>query len=776
MIKLTFLSASMPLTKTFTMKDSVVHKQDYPNAKNFTSVEVEIKSLADMYKQLCEMAVAQSKPCLLKGKVTHPLNNEPRKGKMPADTATQWVCLDLDEAPFSSPSEFMRAVGLADVSHIVQYSSSYKVKNSKKLSCHIFALLSKPMKPQELKSWLMTLNLDTPVLEQALTLSGQRSALHWPLDRTTCQNDKLLFIATPTFIGMKDPVRLTERIQFVKAKRDDIDVSKMAMKSMTLLNKAIREKINALRATLGMDPLRAKLKIAGEDTIQPGADEADKYEIVEEDDELIRLNIGDGDSRAYWIFKNNFELIRNFKGEPFTHLKDVLPDLYKQLSGTATTNNGTSTLDQSTGTTLLAFRDKATSKYYSGVWEPDNNSLELHMVDNKDMLTDFLMEHQVPAPPYIPTWNMHFDPQSDVVVDADAKRVNTFVLPPLMRQAKKGTYPLIQRILDHAIGTGPIQEHFLNWLAVIIQHRVKTKTAWILHGNEGTGKGLIVNSVLTPIMKQYVVQVRVDELISEFNGWAERALIGFIDEIEVDALEQGKPTEGKIRNLITEPMLSIRRMRTNAYNAPSFINLILSSNKPHPVRIPPSDRRFNVAQFQPKRFKTTTHEVEVELPKEVQAFANYLLTRRADVNLAAQIIESEDRNLIKSLSMTSVDHIANAITSGNLAALTEYLPDENNHDPVASMYAALMKSFIVNKENKITRDQLRILFEHTIGKVPEGANKFTRFLAHHGLHTKRIKIDNVSHYGVQTSWHLSAEDNAELLKRFKLPANIRRVK
>jgi hypothetical protein len=776
LIKLTFLSAAMPLTKTFTMKDGVVHKQDYPNAKNFTSVEVEITSLVDMYKQLCEMAVAPSKPCLLKGKTTHPLKNEPRKGKMPADTATQWVCLDLDEAPFSSPSEFMRAVGLADVSHIVQYSSSYRIKNSKKLSCHIFAILSKPMKPQELKSWLTTLNLETPVLEQALSLSGQRSALHWSLDRTTCQNDKLLFIATPTFIGMKDPARLTERIQFVKGKRDTIDVSKMAMKSMTILNKAAREKTNSLRVAAGIDPLRSKLKVVGEDSIQPGADEADKYEIVDEDDEIIRLNIGDGDSRAYWIFKHNFELIRNFKGEPFTYLKEVLPDLYKQLAGTATSNDGTSTLDQSTGTTLLAFREKATSKYYAGIWEPEQQKLELNMVDNKDMLTDFLMEHQVPDPPYIPTWEMHFNPSSPVIVDIDAKRVNTFVLPPLMREAKKGAYPMIQRVLDHAVGTGAVQEHFLNWLAVIIQHRIKTKTAWILHGTEGTGKGLIVNDVLTPILQKYVVVTRVDELISEFNGWCERGLIAFIDEIEVDALEQGKPTEGKIRNLITEPTLSIRRMRTNAYNAPSYINLILSSNKPHPVRIPIGDRRFNVGQFQPVRFKTTTHEVENVLPKEVPGFAHYLLTRKADINLAAQILESEDRDLIKQLSMTSVDHIANAIVKGELSALAEYLPDENNHDPIASMYAALVRSFIVSNQRSITRDQLRIIFEHTVGKVPEGANKFTRFLAHHGLHTKRIKIDNVPHYGVQTTWHASKEDIAEWTKRFKLPTNIRRIK
>lgn len=771
----------MPLTKTFTMRDGQVSASGYPNAKNFNSVELETKTLADFYKHLMVMAGDQSKPSLLKGGTTHVLKNESRKGKMPADRATQWVCLDLDEAPFSSHEEFMRAVGLQDVSYIVQYSASYKVKTTKKLNCHIFALLSAPMKPQELKSWLTTLNLDTPALEQGISLSGTRAALHWPLDITVCQNDKLIYIAPPIFINMKDPVRLTERINYVKNKYDAINVTKMGMKSMTILNKKTREKLNALRTASGLDPLKSKLKVVGENTVQTGVDEADYYEIVDEDDEIIRLNIGaTGDSRAYWVFKNDFELLRNFKGEPFTPLKEILPDFYKQLSGTGQVNTGTSTLDQATGTTLLAFRDKTTSKYYSGVWAPEDHRLELNQVSNKEMLIDFLMEHQVPTPPYIPTWDIYFNPQDDVVVDTDAKRINTFVLPKLMRRGVKGTYPLIQRIIDHAIGTGPVQEHFLNWLAVIIQYRIKTKTAWILHGTEGTGKGLIVNEVLKPIMQQYVTAIRTKDLVSEFNEWIEKSLIVFVDEVEVTTMEDEEGAGGKIRNLITEPVLSIRRMRTDAYNAENFSNFILASNKLVPVRIPPGDRRFNVAQFQNEKFAITTREVRQQIPKEISAFTYYLLHRTADMDLAATVLKTEDRERLQSLSIGNADRIGMILAEGDLLDLASLLPDEANHEPLADGFRSLVRRFAIENKTSITRDELRIIFEYAIGPryIPQGAQPFAQFLKRHiPTAIKSIKVDGEVHRNsIKVNWKITQVERLELQRRMKLPVKPRLVK
>ena len=145
-INLTFLSASLPLTKTIEkLSDGTLHKSPYPLITNFTSETVEVKNIQEFHAALLYRATHKRKPCLLKGKLTRELVAESRKGTTVTNDKTQWVCLDIDDARFSSPDEVMRALALDDISYVVQYSSSYKLGGSKNLSCHIFFLLDGPV-------------------------------------------------------------------------------------------------------------------------------------------------------------------------------------------------------------------------------------------------------------------------------------------------------------------------------------------------------------------------------------------------------------------------------------------------------------------------------------------------------------------------------------------------------------------------------------------------------------------------------------------------------
>lgn len=768
MIKLTFLKAGLPLTKTIKADGT---KTPYPFVSKFTSEEITIKTLADFYKHLVAKAADASKPCLLKGNLSEQIVNAPRKGLMPPNTQTRWVCFDLDDAPFSAPEEFLKAVKLDKVSHIVQYSSSYGLKKSKTLSCHIFMLLDRGMTPQHLKAWLMHLNFSTPVLEKALRLSNSNMALRWPLDITTCQNDKLIYIATPIFVGMKDPVG-AGRMQYVKREHAELAITGIELKSMEVLKKIQRDKLNELRTATGLNKITSKVKVIDDYSIQPGAGEASSYEIIEKTDEHTRLNINGGDSGAYWFYNNDFELLRNFKGEDFLYLKDVLPELYRSLKG-ETRDNLMS--NSTTGDAVLAIRDKATGQYWKGLWNEHAQHLELHSIDSKDKLHDFLQGHGVVPPPYVPEWSVIFDPRNPTIVDADERIVNRFVPTKLMRvqEGKPGRFPTIQKFLNHAVGVGEIQEHFLNWLAVIVQYRTKTKTAWILHGTQGTGKGVLINTILRTIFEDYLTSIAIEDLDAQFNQWLERSLIVFVDEIEVDALEK-KSTDGKLRRIITEPVQPIRRMRTDTMTLPNFSNFIFASNKMQPVKIPLNDRRYNVGVFQHNRLHSTHHEIENVIPGEVPAFAHYLMTRKADIDKAGEVLKTEDRAAIQALSITSVDELAGNIVSGNLEALLEYMPDETyNNEPVANAYATLMRSFALEGEDKITRDQLAIIFQHCIGKIPEGANKFTTFLRHHGIKTKRIKVNGLAAYGVTIKWQPVDKDFLHSLAPRK---PIRRVK
>ena len=783
--QITFLTAAVPLVKKFEQVDGVLVKHAYPLVKNFTSETVEISTLRGLYDVLLKQALSPKKPCLLKGELIAPLENESRAQMCTPDTPTKLVCLDFDKAPFTSPAEAMKAIGLDDLAYVWQYSASYKLDpKEKRLSGHAFVLLNKPVHPKAIRAWLMQLNLRTEVLKKAITLSNSKAALHWPLDIVVNDNNRLIYIAEPEFKGLKPPFPAKERMQYVAGKVDVLDIKRLPETAIEALKTEQRKLINELRANEGVPAIKAKTKMVGEWEVQTGVGEATTYQVLDCGD-YFRYNLNGGDSQAYWHHKSSFEYMHSFKGEPSMLMKEILPQRYAELHRSRADVHAT---PNEQGDLLLAFRDKVTAEYWKGTWNPSQHKLDIHRVKSELQLDHFLQGHGQGLGPFVPEWQLVFDPHSDVVVDEDEHRINQFVTPALMRgredEPRKLLYPTIQKVLDHAVGTGDVQEHFLNWLAVIVQHRRKTQTAWILHGVEGTGKGVLVNRVLKRIFERYLTVKRASELKSEFNAWMETALLAFIDEIEADAFE--RPTmEGDLRNAITDPTWSVRRMRTDSYEVPSYTNFIFSSNKPQPVRIPMNDRRYNVATYQPERLTLTTREVEEVIPNEVEAFASYLRTRQADVDKAAQILHTEDRVAIQRLGLTSVDEFAQDVLSGNLEKLFEHMPDErlmNEHglvDQNASAYAALVRRFLSETESKISRDQLRVLFAHAVGKVPEGSNKFTTYLRHHGIVTRKVWDGVASVYGISIPWKISAATRKELLASCQTPVRpmqLRRAK
>lgn len=781
---LTFLSASLPLTKTIEkLADGTFFKTPYPLVGNFTSETVSIKDITQFHKELMARATSPKKPCLLKGTLAKPLKMESRKGTTNTNDSTAFVCLDMDDAKFSSPEEVMRALGLESVSYVVQYSSSYKLGGNKNLSCHIFFILSKVVAAPQLKAWLMHLNLTVSSLESNICLSKSNASLHWPLDISTCQNDKLIYTANPVFKGMVSPVKDEDRIQLVIKAKQVYDVTKMELKPIESLKKTAKDKLNALRTSAGIAPLKIKSRMVGEYEVQAGVGEIAAYEVID-CGEYNRLNLNGGDSQAYWHPKSDATYLHNFKGEASLLLKEVLPHYYADLVRNAKANDATPSAQ---GDLLLAFREKVTATYWKGTWNPEESLLDINVVKSELQLDHFLQGHGRSLGAFIPEWRIEFDPKNPVVVDEDNKVINTFIPTAFMRQGKlnkKGNFPVIQRVLDSAVGTGEIQAHFLNWLAVVWQQKRKPLTAWVLHGTEGTGKGVLFHDVLKPLFgKSHAVQKRATELGSQFNGWLEPALIVFIDEIDADMFVNAKAVEADLRTLITEPTVSIRRMRTDSYEVKNYSAFIFSSNKKRPVSIPAGDRRFNIGVFQHDKLKISQAEID-SITDELEAFAHHLSTIKADFHSAKTVLQTEDRTAVQRMSVTSVDALANDLINGNLMGLWEAMPDEalmeasGIEDPIAKAFAHLVRRCAKEEISRLTRDEISLIFRHCIGKVPEGKHKFSAFIRHHGIETKRFRFGNAYVYGMETRWVISKEDMAFLKEDLALnaPSKMKRIK
>lgn len=784
MPKINFLGADVPLTKRIYADGT---KDAYPLVKNFTSYSEEINDIKEFHSTI--RAHAELGHCLLKGELTRPLTKEPRAGSTRTDDMTQWVCLDFDRYECASIDEALQTLGLCDISHVIQFSSSHGLSdNEGTFSAHVFMLLDKPLPAPVLKSWLMGLNLDH--LRGDIRLARAKTVLSWPLDITTCQNDKLLYIAPPSFVKpASDPLR--ERIRLVLKSKPSLTTTLIGERNINVLKAEERKLLNVLREAEGLTKRTAKTAWVGAVEMQSKPDVCTVTGIKEQG-EFVRLNLNGGDSWAYWHPKDNFELIHDFKSDSWYKTKELVPGYYQTLSEARSALNATPTED---GDLILAFRDLKTAEYYNGLWNPETKSLELYRAKNETQLDHWMRSHGRFIGDFIPVWDIQYDPRASWVIDEQNHCINTFKPSPYMELNPENhpvtSFPTIFSIIRHLLGDtdnkAELTHHFLNWFAVIMQRKAKPLTAWVVHGCEGTGKGYFFNKIASPLLSsRNTMSITVSNLEDQFNAWLEGKLFVLIDEIEVDDFREKGRVTAKLRNYITEPTIAIRRMRQSTIDAPNYASFLFSSNRPQPVFIPPSDRRYNVGNYQPVKLERPDDEI---VSKELTAFAEWLLAHKADTNKANEIMNTPARELIKNLGISSIAETCNAMKEGDLETLWLSMLDDEllNRAPVqtahitnAQQYGTLIKRIaqeaLTMPRQTLSRDEMALILQYNVGNIRPEPNRVTSLLRHNGIETKQVRHRGKKTYGIHVEWKISDEFRAELESSLKLVAKLRKVK
>lgn len=755
----TFLSASVALTKTIKMTPGgEVEKSPYPNVFNMFSHVEDTPDITTLHAAINKHAALGH--CLLKGNVNRPLVNESRAGSTDSSASTAWLCLDIDGLPTASaanPTALMQALGLQDVSHILQWSASQGLDNTT-LRLHIFLMLTVAVPAQIIKQWLIQLNHTIPILHDAMGLTKTGNSLTWALDVTACQNDKLLYIAPPVFKDMKSPMGRAPRIQLVQRMLPTFTFppgtnTSAANKELTAKRIASLREINGLPARKFVFKLAKGVEcLVKPDTCTITGMRADRG--------FMYFNLNGGDSWAYYHPEDRADIIYNFKGEPCYLTKELLPEYWESLTSQASRTS-------SAGLTYLAFLDKRTSTYHRGTYNATTDTLDLTAAKNETQIRHFGEQYGVPLGSFIPEWDMTFDPQDNVRVDPVNHTINTFQLTPYMQAVPKAVTrcpPTILRIIHHALGSDlACTEHFINWIAFILQERKRSLTAWVWHGKEGTGKGILMNRILRPVFgKTQTASRRMEELNEPYNSFMKQCFLVYVDEVEASALLNEKGVMAKLRNFITEGTVTVRDMYASAREWENFTNWIFSSNKPEPVLIPKGDRRFNVGKYQPKKLGMTDAELD-HIPGELQAFHDYLHNFPVDKLKVATVLENDDRNTMIAISESSIDTVASAILDGDFEFLLDQLPANSSYSGNSIMvgkiedYKHALRTIMVRTDEttgrcNISRDELRVIFEYVVGKIPESPNKFTSLLKHHRIHTIKVRCDDKAVYGLKTEF------------------------
>ena len=807
-MELIFLSSKQKLVKEISTEGVT----PYPLVKNFTSHTETVEDCDELFTTLTQHAAAGH--CLHKGLLTKKLKNSPRAGVADRNAPTDYIVFDLDgiQLPNTSvpnvieeddiktiakqfvhylPSEFH------DVSYVAQASASLGCK-SNTISMHLFFLLDRPVYPRALKEWFRSLNFSIPVLAEQLKLSSNGQSLTYPIDISVADNSKLIYIAPPKFTNVQDPCSGS---RFVK-----IDRGASTIDIFPLVREVNRERLshlsiqikNNLRKEAGLPKKTSKTQnlTVGDEYVEL-LDNPDKMtiQVSRISDPYVNCNINGGDSGGYYFLLTNPHYMYNFKGEPIWEIEKADPEFYRWIF-----EKFEDKISKEKNLKPVVLRDFFTDTYYNGLFDTKlqqfNDAFPLTPT-NKTSLEGFMKSHNRPFPDFVPDARVVFDPSNDTGINLKEVPyyVNMYRQSEYMLAAQTpeealeyGTAmnlhqltPNIYKLISHILGGGTAElEHFVNWLAYIYQNKNKAMTAWILTGVPGTGKGLFIHKVLKPLFGEAQVPMRSLENIEEqFNLYMRTALFLAVDEFRMgDSGNIGKMAD-KLKHQITEPNLTIRAMRTNQIELPSFCNFIFLTNRADAVKIEEGDRRYNVGPRQERKLEEVYPELLsniTELQTELYVFAGALKSFQVNERMAHTVLENTAKDEMRQVSMSVLEEFATAIKTGDLPFFTDILdiPLTNAFDAGGiSTAQRYVKNWIAtaNEELVIPMAHLKLVYDIlTDSKNKMSVRDFTKAMTRLNIKPsrKRIGTDRTASAprGVVITWIITEDIKDNLIKDY----------
>lgn len=765
-MRLTFLKAAVPLSKSlsFNEREGTYTVNSYPMAKNVTSSERGVACMVEFRNAIVDEGMDGK--CLLFGSLDRPLYDESRAGHAVQGLEHEWIVFDFDkvnkpptmEGAMEAIKDFLpECVQRAQC--VIQLSPSCYLPNARKLSAHVFMRLNKPQPIEVLKNFLVWINFTNPELYKQIKLTDSANSLSFALDRCVADPSRLIYIAPPRTNGFEPPFTAEDAC---------LHFDGDAGFDMPQFNEITREQqndvINELRAAQGLERREFRtVKFRGHDVFKD-VEQGKINDVRSSGNGFIRFNINDGDSHAYWINLANPELIGNFKGEPYLMTKEVDPDFYKALTKATKGSGGAAISRLPEAVEVLAFyATNRSSTVYIGTYDRANDRLRIDR-SGETAARAWLMQYglfnaQEPLPHYDLTHdissNIRYEQGYPVInlyertnfIKQYAEQPRTMALAQTMEQLDEQC-PSIMLFLRSMTGDARSAMGFVNWLAFIFQNRIKTGTAWLLWGTEGTGKGKFFTYVLKPLFGEPSTgQLMMSNVDKQFNSLLEGKLLVSVDEAEMSKSRDKTEAMAKFRNWITEPTVVINEKQVAEREIPSFCNFIFNANSHRPVIIPRSDRRFHVATRQEERLYPTPNQyAALAQGEELPAFADILGKLQVDEHWVRNPEYTEQKARLFDNGHNLADAVAVAIKDGDSSFFFEARPSHMMVNTQAmsglplKQYDDLLMGMHTNNFNVITHEDLWVLFQVVINnprEFPDNQTHQRKIFTRYGLTEQR---------------------------------------
>jgi len=365
---------------------------------------------------------------------------------------------------------------------------------------------------------------------------------------------------------------------------------------------------------------------------------------------------------------------------------------------------------------VFGFYSKQTDSIHSCEYTKKTNTLQIYKHATLNKLSIALMGNNrtLKQTSKIPCWTLSFNPTQQPLKPLDHKTntinlfnpsklltnpkqfsstIPTYNTPQTSSKTLKHLCPTIHLTLKNACGVLPHDltttefNHFLNWLAYILQTRKKTNRAWLLQGTPQSGKSTIITKILSPILSpKHVQMVQCNQINDKFNTGTEQTLIVGLAEIKpIDSTT--KAALRSLKNMITESELSIRSIRQNRTTITSYSNFIFCTSYRNSLDINTGEEyKFNICPYQrhsiPQILKNlpqiltlpkgTTYEEAID--KELPTLTSYLLNYQTDKFAASTALTNKAKELAIEEAKPLATRFINAIHNGDFRWLIDNLP------------------------------------------------------------------------------------------------------
>lgn len=175
---------------------------------------------------------------------------------------------------------------------------------------------------------------------------------------------------------------------------------------------------------------------------------------------------------------------------------------------------------------------------------------------------------------------------------------------------------------------------------------VKHGTVIILQGEEGSGKGIVIEKLTEILGMKYVAKPSTaSHVLGDFNSLVEGKLVVFLDEMTWGG---NKEQEGVLKKLTTESVISFNHKFVAPYCAETYHNLIIATNNEWVWPTSDKTRRILVLECKNELAGSPLTEEQAAIvhairSTDVKQFARYLY----DINLDSAEYKDITRQIVK---------------------------------------------------------------------------------------------------------------------------------